>query len=138
MSLDASANGTLSSVSHSWRYANRSGIHGLALGSSDGSELLYSADLSGDAIWTHRLAPDGGAEEVGRFSVASGSHPRHVAAHPRGGRVYAVMEAGNRVAAFTLGRAGEVEREESTWSLIPRGMPAWCLAGEGKTGDGLG
>ncbi|KAB5566264.1 Lactonase, 7-bladed beta-propeller-domain-containing protein [Coniochaeta sp. 2T2.1] len=122
MSFDVFPNGTLDRVADSWGYANKSGVHGLALGKvKRKGQLLYSADLNGDAIWTHRIAEDGRAEVVGRFAVKNGSHPRHLAAHPGGERLYAVMEAGNRVASFTLRESGAVEEEEDSYSLIPNG-----------------
>lgn len=121
MSFNVSSNGTLDAVAHSWRYANKSGVHGLALGGRD-KEVLYSADLNGDAIWTHRVGWAGRAKYVGRFGVKAGSHPRHLAAHPGGKRLYAVMEAGNRVAAFQVDQeTTEADAEEATFSLIPDG-----------------
>ena len=125
MSFDVFPNGTLDRVADSWGYANASGVHGLALGkATKKGQLLYSADLNGDAVWTHRIADDGRAEYVGRLGVRNGSHPRHAAAHPRGERVYAVMEAGNRLASFTLRENGAVEGEEDSYSLIPFGKPS--------------
>lgn len=126
MALNVTATtGRLDAVVAAWRYADDSGIHGLALAGreGEGGDLLYSADLSGDAIWTHRLCADGGVEVAGRFEVESGSHPRHIAVHPgRGRRVYVVMEAGNRVVEYGLDGGGVVEREEGRrWGLIPDG-----------------
>ncbi|OIW24645.1 3-carboxy-cis,cis-mucoante lactonizing enzyme [Coniochaeta ligniaria NRRL 30616] len=119
MSFNVSSNGSLDEVVDSWGYANKSGVHGLALGARD-KEVLYSADLNGDTIWTHRVGENGRAEYVGKFGVKAGSHPRHLAAHPAGKRLYAVMEAGNRVAAFLLdGETTVADAEESTYSLIP-------------------
>lgn len=123
MSIAVDDNGPLGHVTDSWSYATKSGLHGLALGSST-SELLYSADLNGDAIWTHKISPDNGkATLVGKLTVQAGSHPRHLALHPNGKHLYAVMEAGNRIAAFRIDdTTGAVEEESSTFSLIPSGM----------------
>ncbi|KAK6836871.1 hypothetical protein PG987_007366 [Apiospora arundinis] len=56
--------GVLQEVVQSWHYArNNSAIHGLAL-DPDGM-TIYSADLSGDAIWSHSLSPDGTGRVVG-------------------------------------------------------------------------
>ncbi|KAK3695879.1 Lactonase, 7-bladed beta-propeller-domain-containing protein [Podospora appendiculata] len=124
MSFNVTQSGTLDRVVDSWAYANKSGVHGLALGRSNddsNSDTLYSADLNGDAIWTHQISrEDGHAQYVGKIGVKAGSHPRHLAAHPNGQRLYAVMEAGNRVAAFPIDQTtATVEDEESTFSLIP-------------------
>jgi carboxy-cis,cis-muconate cyclase len=123
MSFSVHENGTLDQLADSWNYAAKSGVHGLAFGHV-ASELVYSADLNGDAIWTHRINPqDGRAKRVGRLAVKAGSHPRHLASHPNGKHLYAVMEAGNRVAAYSLDETTKaVDEEESSYSLIPAGV----------------
>lgn len=122
MSLNVTEDGTLDQVTDSWTYTPDSGIHGLSFGDV-ASGLVYSADLNGDAIWTHSISPkDGKATEVGRLSVKSGSHPRHLASHPQGKWAYAVMEAGNRLAAFSVNETtGQVAKEEATFTLLPGG-----------------
>ncbi|KAH8893006.1 3-carboxy-cis,cis-mucoante lactonizing enzyme [Thozetella sp. PMI_491] len=129
LSLSTWANGTLDKAIDSWGYAPTSAVHGFALGSSTGlgnagGQLLYSADVGGDSIWTHRVrASDGKVTQVGRHTVAAGSHPRHLAVHPQGQYLYSVMEAGNRVAAFSLSsdfsQSGYIDEEESSYSLLP-------------------
>lgn len=123
MSFGVHENGTLDQVIDTWSYAAKSGVHGLAFGDA-ASGLVHSADLNGDAIWTHMINPkDGRAKRVGRLAVKAGSHPRHLASHPNGKHLYAVMEAGNRVAAYSLDETTKAaNEEESTYSLIPAGM----------------
>lgn len=122
MSFDVDSNGTLEEIADTWSYTDKSGVHGLTFGGGD-SELVYSADLNGDALWTHRVSHSTGkATVVGKFSTNTGAHPRHMASHPAGKYVYAVMEADNRVASFLLDEETKaVKSEEATYSLIPEG-----------------
>ncbi|KAK3293698.1 Lactonase, 7-bladed beta-propeller-domain-containing protein, partial [Chaetomium fimeti] len=131
MSLSTSDTGTLTGVLDSWPYINASGIHGLALSpppnlnqsTTPQQQLLYTADLNGDLIWTHSIdLATGAATEVSRFPMAGtpGTHPRHLATHPNGARLYAVMEGDNSVAEYALdSRTGAVAAEVVRHSLIP-------------------
>lgn len=57
MGISVHGNGTLKNLTQSWTHANKSAIHGLAFWRSD--SLIYAADLSDDAIRTHRIDGDG-------------------------------------------------------------------------------
>ncbi|EAQ84227.1 hypothetical protein CHGG_10631 [Chaetomium globosum CBS 148.51] len=137
MSLSTSDTGALTKILSTWTYTNESGIHGLALSPRTAPsntnattttpqpqpQLLYSADLNGDLLWTHTInLTTGAATEVARFRMpgAAGAHPRHLAAHPNGLRLYAVMEADNTVAEYVLDAAtGAVTKEVVRHSLLP-------------------
>ncbi|KAK0615228.1 Lactonase, 7-bladed beta-propeller-domain-containing protein [Bombardia bombarda] len=121
MAISVDATGALDTVLQSWHYSATSGVHGLALGRSNkgNDTLLYSADLSGDAVWTHRVdGTTGKVREVGRRAMKrAGMHPRHVRVGGNGRWVYVVMEAANSVVGF------EVDGEDGVeFSLIPAGM----------------
>jgi len=90
----------------SWTYENKSGVHGLALSpSTQLPQLIYSADLSADYVWTHSVNSSGQINEVGRIRMPNtGMHPRHLAVHPNGTYLYVVMEAGNALAQVRLDR----------------------------------
>ncbi|KAK7995563.1 carboxy-cis cis-muconate cyclase [Apiospora arundinis] len=119
--------GVLQEVVQSWHYArNNSAIHGLAL-DPDGM-TIYSADLSGDAIWSHSLSPDGTGRVVGLRggydlpAEQRGAHPRHLVVHPNGRVLYVVMEAANEVVAYAIDpELRVVARELSRHSLLPEG-----------------
>ncbi|KAL2196975.1 Lactonase, 7-bladed beta-propeller-domain-containing protein [Corynascus similis CBS 632.67] len=133
MSLSTSRPGALDRVLDTWAYINTSGIHGLALSpapqrspphhnrTGHRQQLIYSADLNGDLLWTHSIDPvTGHATEVARFAVSPGTHPRHLAVHPNGERLYAVHEAANSVAEYALDEAtGAVRAEVVSYPLIP-------------------
>jgi carboxy-cis,cis-muconate cyclase len=124
MSFSVDANGTLTDALNSWSYTNASAVHGLALAppSSNGQQLVYSADTDGDIIWTHKLnLTTGAATEVFRFQMPfEGMHPRHVAVHPNGKYLYAVMEADNSLTQYTLSPStGAPETETLRYMLIP-------------------
>ena len=129
MSFSVDPDGTLSEVLDSWSYANASGIHGLALSppataaATPNEQLVYSADLNGDAIWTHSInLTTGLARPSSQFPMAyPGMHPRHLAAHPSGRYLYAVMEADNSVAQYSLSptAAGNITAETLRHMLIP-------------------
>lgn len=130
MSFSVDSNGTLANVDDSWTYANTSGVHGLALAppthspanNNNNTQLLYSADLNGDQIWTHAVnLTTGRATPAASFPMPySGMHPRHLAVHPSGRALYAVMEADNSVAEFSLAPvSGAVAAETVRHMLIP-------------------
>lgn len=120
-----------------WTYGEESGVHGSALAFND--TVLYSADLKGDSIWTHRIRSggsgnseeqegddeandDGQVEQVGRLRVRDGSGPRHLAVHPTGRYLYAVMETANELVTFDLdAETGEPRSQVSAHSVIPNG-----------------
>jgi carboxy-cis,cis-muconate cyclase len=124
MSFSVDANGAMTDILDSWSYTNASAVHGLALGppSPGDSQLVYSADTAGDIIWTHSVnLTTGAATEVSRFKMPyEGMHPRHVAVHPTGKYLYAVMEADNSLAQYTLSPStGALEAETLRYMLIP-------------------
>ncbi|KAE9377386.1 3-carboxy-cis,cis-mucoante lactonizing enzyme [Stipitochalara longipes BDJ] len=114
-------NGTLSSVLETWKYSNDSGIHGLAFGPN--GDRLYSADLSGDRVWTHSVGNDGKVAVVGTLQVPSaGMHPRHLVAHSGGQYLYVVFEAGNALIEYSLDEDTETAKAQvNSYSLIPTG-----------------
>ncbi|KAK4245747.1 Lactonase, 7-bladed beta-propeller-domain-containing protein [Corynascus novoguineensis] len=136
MSLSTSRTGAVDRVLDTWSYINTSGIHGLALSptpqrnpphhnrTGHRQQLIYSADLNGDFLWTHSIdLATGRAAEVARFAVSPGTHPRHLAVHPNGERLYAVHESANSVAEYALDEAtGAVRAEVVSHPLIPPGV----------------
>ena len=137
VSLSVYPNGTLKGLADSWSYDRSSGIHGLAMGmeqgQSDKRQLLYSADLNGDSIWTHAVdKTTGTVKKLGSLKMAkSGIHPRHLAAHPNGTYLYVVMEAENTLHQIRLDESSVAVKDNQTYSLIPAGMCCplcrhWC------------
>jgi carboxy-cis,cis-muconate cyclase len=121
MATSVLRNGTLSDVIQTWKYGTKSGVHGLSLGAA--ATNLYSADLSGDGVWTHSVDSDGKVSEVSTYHMPrTGMHPRHLAAHPSGSYLYVVMEAGNSLVVCSLdGETGAPNNETASYSLIPEG-----------------
>ncbi|KAL8291226.1 hypothetical protein RB597_005461 [Gaeumannomyces tritici] len=115
--------GAVTRSTQSWRYLAASGVHGLAFGRR-GDELIYSADLNGDSVWTHKVdGPTGIVTKLARLPVAKGSHPRHLAAHPNGTYLYVLMEAANRLTAYSLdAKTGVPTAEESSYYLLPKNI----------------
>jgi len=124
MSLPANSNGSLGTVLDSWSYANSSGVHGLALREADGQQLIYSADLNGDLVWTHAVdRASGEVTEVGQLSTTqSGMHPRHLASHSKGKYLYVLMENDNSLVQFDLDQqTGSAAKEGVRHLLYPEG-----------------
>jgi carboxy-cis,cis-muconate cyclase len=115
------SNGTLSGVLETWKYSNKSGIHGMAFG-AEGS-TLYSADLSGDGVWTHSVGNDGKVSAVATLPMPSaGLHPRHLVAHSAGSYLYVVLEAGNSIVEYSLDEdTAAAKTQVNSYSLIPAG-----------------
>ncbi|KAL8383447.1 hypothetical protein RB595_010579 [Gaeumannomyces hyphopodioides] len=123
--LAVGPSGAVGRNTQSWRYLTASGVHGLAFGRrGDNDELIYSADLNGDSVWTHKVdGPTGVVTELARLPVANGSHPRHLAAHPNGTYLYVLMEAANRLTTYSLDpETGVPTAEESSYYLLPKNI----------------
>ncbi|KAH8777889.1 hypothetical protein F5883DRAFT_409785 [Diaporthe sp. PMI_573] len=131
----------------SWNLIAASGVHGLAWGNAtDGTQLLYVADLTGDMIWTNRVDGNTGFVTVlGNVSVESGWAPRHVAVHPSSRYLYATMQSPSLLVSYRLdeetGLVGEEvfrssltpEANSSTWwaadlALSASGRYIWASA----------
>ncbi|KAK3356414.1 Lactonase, 7-bladed beta-propeller-domain-containing protein [Lasiosphaeria hispida] len=122
MSFSVDGNGSLVQVVDSWKYAKTSGVHGLALNQKNGQQLIYSADLDADLVWTHAVNKTSGkVKEVSRLAMRSSNmHPRHLAAHPNGKYLYVLMEKDNSLAQFELDpNTGAALRESVRPMLIP-------------------
>lgn len=65
---------------------------------------LYSADMGANKIWTHKKDPETGtlAFVDSVEAPGPGDHPRWVEIHPSGKYLYALMEAGNRLAEYVI------------------------------------
>lgn len=118
-------------ASTSWTYSEESGVHGLALAFND--TVLYSADLTENSIWTHRIADGSGedgkgngnvgqVEQVGRLQLQEGLGPRHLVVHPTGLYLHVIMETANELFTFDLDETThEPGRAVSVWNFLPGG-----------------
>jgi carboxy-cis,cis-muconate cyclase len=85
---------------------------------------LYSADLQANKIWTHRKdATTGELTLVDCIEAPSpGDHPRWVEMHSSGKYLYALMEAGNRLAVYVIDeRTYKPVFTHITYPLLPPG-----------------
>lgn len=122
MALSTKEDGSLSGVDADWLYANNSGVHGLALGVRNGTDLLLSADITGDAVWLHSIDDAGKAELLSRLpSPNDGGDPRHLLFHPNMEWAYVVMESGNALVAIKLQGDEFTTEGMFTHTLIPDG-----------------
>jgi hypothetical protein len=92
----------------------------------DASETyLYSADLRGNKVWTHKKDSETGLLTlVGCVEAPDPlDHPRWVAIHPSGAYLYVLMEAGNRLAVYVIDEQSHCPVfTHITYPLIPPGM----------------
>jgi carboxy-cis,cis-muconate cyclase len=100
MSVDET--GVLEAVIQNYTYFNSSGVHGTAL--SPDSGFLYSADDTGNTLWTHSIDPATGkvALVTNLTAPTTGADPRHVAVHPNGDYVYVVLEGSSQLAQYAV------------------------------------
>lgn len=117
MSVDSA--GVLSEVIQNYTYSSSSGVHGMAFDKSNG--YLYSADDSANLIWTHKVDNiTGEVTEVSSLSgPVDGADPRHVAVHPEGQYLYAILEGANELAAYTIDQTTHEPALDVTYPLIP-------------------
>lgn len=106
----------------SWNLTAASGVHGLAWGNAtDGTQVLYVADLTGDMIWTNAVDEEtGGITVLGNITVESGWAPRHIAVHSSSKYLYATMQTPSLLVSYKLDEVtGLVGQEVFRSSLIP-------------------
>jgi carboxy-cis,cis-muconate cyclase len=107
-----------------YEYSPETGIHGMVFDPTE--TYLYSADLRGNSIWTHRKDSQAGhLTLVNRLAApAPGDHPRWVALHPSGTYLYVLMEAGNRLGVYVIDEQSHAPTfTHITFPLIPPGIP---------------
>lgn len=120
MSVDS--NGALDEVIQDYNYNSSSYVHGTAFSPTEA--FLYSADDSGNQIWTHSVDPSTGKLTLVDVIEApdTGDNPRHVAVSPSGKYLYAVLEEANELAQFSINEAtGKPTYHNVTYPLIPTG-----------------
>jgi len=105
--------GSLKDNVQNYEYCPQTAIHGMVFDPKE--EYLYSADMWANRIWCHKKdAQTGKLETVGSIDAPrKGDHPRWVEMHPSGKYLYALMEAGNTLAAYTI--------DEKTRMPVPTG-----------------
>ncbi|OCL01876.1 3-carboxy-cis,cis-mucoante lactonizing enzyme [Glonium stellatum] len=115
--------GRLESNIQNYEYSEESAIHGMIFDPTE--TYLYSADMWGNKIWTHKKNIETGhLTLVGSVDAPSpGDHPRWVELHPTGKYLYALMEAGNRLAVYVIDEQTHMPVfTHITYPLIPPGI----------------
>lgn len=100
MSVDST--GALYEVIQNYTYSSDSGIHGMAYNLNQ--TYIYSADDSGNSLWTHKIdSATGELTQVQQLAApSSGADPRHISVHPSGLYAYVVMEAANTLNLYSI------------------------------------
>lgn len=114
--------GALDSNIQNYEYVSNTGIHGMVFDPTE--TYLYSADLTANKIWTHiKDAKTGELTLVDCLEAPdTGDHPRWVEMHPSGKYLYALMEAGNRLAVYVIDeRTHKPVFTHITYPLLPSG-----------------
>lgn len=120
--FSVSSTGALDKNIQNYPYSPNTGIHGMVFDPTE--TYLYSADLTANALWTHKKAPDGTVEPVSCLPAPDkGDHPRWVAMHPTGKYLYALMEAGNRLCEYVIDPVTHTPvYTHHSYPLIPPGI----------------
>lgn len=99
-------------------YATGSGAHGAAISSDH--RFLYSADLTGNAVWRHSIEPGTGVLRDGfRLEAPEGSGPRHMSVHSGGKYLYVLMETTSEMAVYSLN--GKKLKLRESYPIYPPG-----------------
>lgn len=100
--LSVDENGALEAAIQNYTYFSSSAVHGTAF--SPDSKFLYSADDSGNTLWTHSIEPDTGEVTLvaNLTAPSSSAHPRHAAVHPNGKYIYVVLEGSSQIAQYSI------------------------------------
>lgn len=111
--------GTLDAVIQNYTYfVNVSGVHGAAL--SPHSRYLYSADDTGNTLWTHAVDHDTGEVTVvaNLTGPTPGSDPRHVVVHPKGHYLYVILEGSSQLAQYTIDQETGLPAYDGVYPLL--------------------
>lgn len=117
------SDGRLAKNVQNYEYEPNTGIHGMVFDPTE--TYLYSADLQANKIWTHiKDATTGELTLLDCLEAPDpGDHPRWVEIHPSGKYLYALMEAGNRLAVYVIDeRTHKPVFTHITYPLLPPGM----------------
>ncbi|KAM0811513.1 putative Carboxy-cis,cis-muconate cyclase [Seiridium cardinale] len=100
--LSVDESGTLEAAIQNYTYFSSSAVHGTAF--SPDSKFLYSADDSGNTLWTHSIDQETGEVTLvaNLTAPSSGADPRHAAVHPNGTHIYVVLEGSSQVAQYSI------------------------------------
>jgi carboxy-cis,cis-muconate cyclase len=111
--------GALEKNVQNYEYMPKTGIHGMVFDASE--TYLYSADLRGNKVWTHKKDENGHLTLLGCVEAPDpGDHPRWVALHKN--YLYVLMEAGNRLAVYVIDEQTHCPTfTHITYPLIPPG-----------------
>ncbi|CAG8948758.1 hypothetical protein HYFRA_00001879 [Hymenoscyphus fraxineus] len=127
MSVDK--DGFFTGADQEFGYRPSSGIHGMALNKNN--TFLYSADDTGNFVWTHSVDPSTGFVTFVDASPApsNGSHgsydtnPRHVTVHPEGKFLYVLFEGSEQLAQFEIDQATGIPSFQGVaYSMVLPGM----------------
>ncbi|ODH40565.1 hypothetical protein ACO22_01603 [Paracoccidioides brasiliensis] len=121
--FNVTADGTLAKNIQNYEYYPHSGVHGMVFDPTE--TYLYSADMGANKIWTHKKD-----QETGKLILVDsieapgpGDHPRWVEMHPSGQYLYALMEAGNRLAEYVIDQKTHTPVfTHKIYPLIPPGV----------------
>ncbi|KAG4033264.1 hypothetical protein MFRU_005g02770 [Monilinia fructicola] len=117
-------NGALKENIQNYEYSPGSAIHGMVFDAEE--NYLYSADMWGDKVWTHKKDSQTGLLElVGSVDAPKkGDHPRWVEIHPNGRYLYVLNEAGNNLAVYIIDEKTHLPVFTNiTYPLVPPGVP---------------
>jgi len=119
---DGSLGGIVAEIQHAGSGPNPSrqkGPHAHSVNPVPGANLLIAADLGTDSLFCYKqqkngsLVPDSVSPAV---KAPAGGGPRHLAFHPNGKFVYAVMEMGISLVCYKLTDAGL--KQEAEYPLV--------------------
>lgn len=98
----------------------QAGPHAHWVGFSADGAILHSVDLGADAVFAHRIAPDGGRviDTSVAYRAEAGSGPRHLVRHPRVPAAYLVAELANTVTVLRTAPDGTFA-EQAVVSTLP-------------------
>lgn len=111
--------GVLDAVVQNYTYfPNVSGVHGVAL--SPDSRYLYSADDTGNTLWTHTIDRITGEVTflANLTGPTPGANPRHVVMHPKGHYLYVILEEASQLAQYSIDRETGLPFYDDAYSLL--------------------
>jgi carboxy-cis,cis-muconate cyclase len=122
--IASKVDGSFDRIVQNISYQPSSRVHGMALDQENA--YLYSADVSANGIWTHKVDPVMGTLTNPKFKTHSeaNSRPRRLALHPQGRYLYVLLSKTNKLAVYEINMQAsgpQLTNTGLTYNLVPPG-----------------
>jgi carboxy-cis,cis-muconate cyclase len=122
--IASNVDGSFDRIVQNITYLSSSRVHGMALDAEN--SYLYSADISANGIWIHKVDPVRGTLTNAKIRTHSESNarPRRLALHPKGRYLYVLLSKVNKLAVYEINmqpNGPQLTNTGLSYNLVPPG-----------------